>query len=165
MQLFTFDILRGSLITDTAAVSLSLSLSLSLYFAFVHFWHFAARFINHRSCRCGLMWHWKRPRVASYSQTVFHSFSMFFKKHKRKHWKKPRVAFHLCQTVPREDIFSVTNAMKHFTRWKSEEAQAHCFGTWSCHCTGQCWYVDIINIWKSHIFFITTLTRGTSFIW
>ena len=42
-----------------AALSLSSSfdLSLSLYFAFVHS---VTRFINHRSCRCGLMWHWKK---------------------------------------------------------------------------------------------------------
>ena len=57
-----------SLITDIPSMSLSLSFGLSPHFAVVHFWHFAARFINHRSCRCGLMWHWKRPRVAFHNQ-------------------------------------------------------------------------------------------------
>ena len=36
----------------------------------LHLFTFATGFINHRSCRCGLMWHWKRPCVAFHSQTV-----------------------------------------------------------------------------------------------
>ena len=84
-----------SLITDIPSMSLSLSFGLSPHFAVVHFWHFAARFINHRSCRCGLMWHWKNP---VYTCCIPQS-----------NWESK-------EKIP----FNVTNAMKHF-QWKKHK--------------------------------------------